>query len=296
MQSGDQNDSDEVQAGRVRKTGKTSHCGVFSERKKEPEKAKRQGGKFFCIICDSGFTRAEGVNYHFAGCARKYGNPNANHWYDHPSCASRRPRERRDEAAGPSHRAEEPPTKRLKMVLRSTSSSGAVGTTQTRPAAQGDALPNRARASRPKTSKSEPQAKSSTRGTKPLPKSTQTAPRLLRTKPAQRQPGPRPNESRKEKTKSKETSSTARQASADKFHLDESRPPLFKLPAIFHDMVVNAWTKTPLEDTLETLSKKQIHIATMCSGTESPLLALDIIKEGKHVPCLLGLAFPNALS
>lgn len=259
-------------------------------------KAKRTGGDFFCIICGSGFTRAEGVNYHFAGCARRYGNPNANHWYDHPSCASRRPQERRDEAAGPSHRAEEPPTKRLKMVLRSTSSRGAVGTTQARPAAQGDALPNRPRTSRAKTSRSEPRAKSSTRGTKPLPKSTQTAPKLVRTKRAQGQPGTGPNESEKEKAKSKETSSTARPASADKFHLDESRPPLFKLPAIFHDMVVNAWTKTPLEDTLETLSKKQIHIATMCSGTESPLLALDIIKEGKHAPRLLGMTFSNGLS
>ena len=284
MQSGNQSDSDELLASRVRKTGKTAYCGVFSERIKEPVKATREGGKFFCIICGSNFTRAEGVNYHFAGCARRYGNPNANRWYDHPSCASRRPREGRDEAAGPSHRAEEPPTKRIKMVLRSTSSKEVVGMTQAKPAARGDDPPNTSHASRPKTGTSKPQAKSSTGGTKPSTRSTQTGSKLLRTEPAISQPGPKPSGSEKEKSVSKEKSGTAKQASTDKFHLDESHPPLFKLPAIFHDMVLNAWNKTPLKDAMEGLSKKQIHIATMCSGTESPLLALDIIKEGKHAP------------
>ena len=44
---------------------------------------------FVCPICDSSFTCAEGVNYHFPGCVEKYGNPQGHSWSDHPSCSSK---------------------------------------------------------------------------------------------------------------------------------------------------------------------------------------------------------------
>ena len=66
--------------------GKTEYCGVSSERIMTPKKARRNKGEFFCIICDSSFTRRASVNYHFPSCVRKYGNPLGNSWNDHASC------------------------------------------------------------------------------------------------------------------------------------------------------------------------------------------------------------------
>lgn len=71
---------------RERKSGKTEYCGVSSERIMTPKKAARGKGEFICIICDSRFSRRVGVNYHFPGCVRKYGNPLGNSWDDHGSC------------------------------------------------------------------------------------------------------------------------------------------------------------------------------------------------------------------
>lgn len=36
-----------------------------------------------------------------------------------------------------------------------------------------------------------------------------------------------------------------------------------------------------LEEPLNYLGRKSIRVATMCSGTESPLLALDLISQGE---------------
>ena len=51
---------------------------------------------FFCPICDSSFTCAEGVNYHFLGCVEKYGNPQGRSWSDHPQ-RRKGPLQRNDE-------------------------------------------------------------------------------------------------------------------------------------------------------------------------------------------------------
>lgn len=87
---------------RLRKVGKTRYCGLVSERIKTPKTATRSKGDYLCIICGSRFTRAESVNYHFPACVEKYGNPQGNHWNDHPSCASRGTR-RSDAAPGPAN-------------------------------------------------------------------------------------------------------------------------------------------------------------------------------------------------
>ncbi len=65
-----------------------------------------------------------------------------------------------------------------------------------------------------------------------------------------------------------------------KFQLAVDVPPLSDMSAIFLDMVSIAWDAIGLKDALRCLSEKQINIATMCSGTESPLLALAEIQKG----------------
>ncbi|KAF6227596.1 hypothetical protein HO173_012125 [Letharia columbiana] len=89
---------------RVRKSGDTEYCGIPSERIRTPEPAARSTGDYFCIICRSRFTRAEGVNYHFGSCVRRFGNPYGNRWNDHPSCAPKGTRTN-DVATGPSNSA-----------------------------------------------------------------------------------------------------------------------------------------------------------------------------------------------
>ena len=79
----------------------TEYCGKVSPRIKTPRKAARNNGDYVCIICQSRFTRFATVNFHFPGCVEKYGNPNGNHWNDHPSCAGKgfRPNRVRDSPA-----------------------------------------------------------------------------------------------------------------------------------------------------------------------------------------------------
>ncbi len=62
-------------------------------------------------------------------------------------------------------------------------------------------------------------------------------------------------------------------------------PPIHKIGEIFDDMVHNAKELTSLDAAIEqlTVSSKgrKLRVATMCSGTESPLLALDLMASGK---------------
>lgn len=275
------NDSDPAYAGRVRRVGRTVFCGVSTPRTEEPKKASRKKGEFSCIICDSRFTRVEGVNYHFPGCVQRYGNPQGNCWNDHPSCAFKKTGEQ-DVAAAAIPRSPSPEKKRLKITLRMPKSSevSQVGPVSTA---------SRATRSRPALTTSETQPKASIRETKSLSISTDNPPKRLPTrastnqaKPAEKQRASNPNDNRTQETRSKEAAGVARQTNVGKYHLAASHPPLFKLPAIFHDMVTNAWNKTPMKEAMDWLSTRQINIATMCSGTESPLLALGIIQEGKH--------------
>lgn len=64
--------------------------------------------------------------------------------------------------------------------------------------------------------------------------------------------------------------------------LDEYLSPPSNLNDIFHDMVNNAWSKIALPEAMRFLSDKEVNVATMCSGTESPLLALGKIQNGEY--------------
>ncbi|KAI0629383.1 hypothetical protein C8Q77DRAFT_1161547 [Trametes polyzona] len=53
-------------------------------------------------------------------------------------------------------------------------------------------------------------------------------------------------------------------------------PPIFRIPAIFSDLV----SRIPqIKDVAEHLKGRKMRVATMCSGTESPLLALNLIQR-----------------
>ena len=54
------------------------------------------------------------------------------------------------------------------------------------------------------------------------------------------------------------------------------RPPIHEIPAIFSDLV----SRIPqIKEVAEHLKGRKMRVATMCSGTESPLLALNLIQR-----------------
>ena len=58
-------------------------------------------------------------------------------------------------------------------------------------------------------------------------------------------------------------------------------PPISEIGEIFDDMTEKAWGQLGLQEATRTLAGRTINVATMCSGTESPLLALDLTNECK---------------
>lgn len=353
----------------MRKCGPTVHCGVFSPRKGEPKAAKRGTGDFYCIICDSRFTRIEGVNYHFPICAQEYGNPHSNRWNDHESCASKKA-PKNAPAADPSTHAQPSVAKKQVVQKESSGPSSANpsggdetvrsqltpqlsalptrpretrlsqqhdGTAHTQPASQLGDLPTRRRAARSRATNDEvadtppvlypgdfptgpraPRPRAKNDGTvQTQPASRPAAPpptglRVTRSQATQRTaeirpdsevvtdaqppskhstPTPTPSKhsapersaAQPKPTQAKRrTQNRTKAARGFSTHLDESLPPLADLHDIFKDMVSNAKEKIHLAQAMKVLSHKQIRVATMCSGTESPLLALDMIQNGKR--------------
>lgn len=64
-------------------------------------------------------------------------------------------------------------------------------------------------------------------------------------------------------------------------YLDESLPPMDSLEAIFQDLVAKAMS-LGFADVLQRLGDRPLRVATVCSGTESPLLALEMIMQGMY--------------
>ncbi|KAI8447819.1 hypothetical protein BY996DRAFT_4592428 [Phakopsora pachyrhizi] len=78
------------------------------------------------------------------------------------------------------------------------------------------------------------------------------------------------------KTKSK-TFKIGGPSKRDKETIDESKlAPISDIPDMFLDMVKNCHQ---FEETVDKLNGRQLKVATMCSGTESPLLALGLISK-----------------
>lgn len=63
-------------------------------------------------------------------------------------------------------------------------------------------------------------------------------------------------------------------------YLANDLPPLFELEEIFADMASKA-QRLGFASVLDALNGRPLRVATMCSGTEAPLLALEMIQSGK---------------
>lgn len=63
-----------------------------------------------------------------------------------------------------------------------------------------------------------------------------------------------------------------------RFHIDEDSPPLSNLNDIYADLVRRG-LELGLEEFLASLGNGTFVVATMCSGTESPILALQMIDD-----------------
>lgn len=104
---------------------------------------------------------------------------------------------------------------------------------------------------------------------------------------AQRQPAPGVQQSSRPKpavSKIGQTQSPTRMLSLlirgkdDAKGLDRGLPPLSRIEDIFEDMTTKA-KSLGLNTALEHLASRPLRVATMCSGTESPLLALHMISD-----------------
>lgn len=77
--------------------------------------------------------------------------------------------------------------------------------------------------------------------------------------------------------------------------LRRSLPPLFEISDIFDDLTRNA-LELGLDKALKRLHRRPLRVATMCSGTESPLLALDMIRESLKGSSKLGIEIEHLFS
>lgn len=73
-------------------------------------------------------------------------------------------------------------------------------------------------------------------------------------------------------------------------YLANNLPPLHTLREIFADMASKAM-EIGLEQVLIRLGSRPLRVATMCSGTEAPLLALELIQKGKCRQCSISFFF-----
>ncbi len=60
-------------------------------------------------------------------------------------------------------------------------------------------------------------------------------------------------------------------------------PPLHRLEDIFDDLTTKA-VKLGLDKVVEHLQGRKLKVVTMCSGTESPMLALGLIRDSEDIP------------
>ena len=72
-----------------------------------------------------------------------------------------------------------------------------------------------------------------------------------------------------------------------------SLPPIHDIPAMFSDLVSRV---PPLKGVAEHVQGRKLRVATMCSGTESPLLALEMICQSIKDHYGVGLEFDHVFS
>ena len=64
--------------------------------------------------------------------------------------------------------------------------------------------------------------------------------------------------------------------------LDLSLPPISNIANIFDDLASKAHVNG-IDEFLEHIGSRELRVATMCSGTESPLLALEMLADSMYV-------------
>ena len=69
-----------------------------------------------------------------------------------------------------------------------------------------------------------------------------------------------------------------------KLGVDLSLPPLHRIEDIFDDLTANA-VGQGLSAVLDHLNGRKLKVATMCPGTESPMLALGLISDSEPALC-----------
>ena len=82
---------------------------------------------------------------------------------------------------------------------------------------------------------------------------------------------------------------------AFKTGVHEEYPPMHEINDIFDDMTAKG-IKLGLRDAVEYLGTNKLKVATMCSGTESPLLALELISESLRKDFGLALELEHLFS
>ncbi|CAJ2509459.1 Uu.00g144850.m01.CDS01 [Anthostomella pinea] len=89
---------------------------------------------------------------------------------------------------------------------------------------------------------------------------------------------PRSIKPRSTKPRSTEPRSTKSSSAANGKGIDFNLPPIDSIEGAFADMATTA-LNLGLDEVLEELADRQIEVGTMCSGTESPLLAFDLLSK-----------------
>lgn len=64
--------------------------------------------------------------------------------------------------------------------------------------------------------------------------------------------------------------------------IDANLPPISDVREIFEDITQKAVNMAQFSAFIERLGARPLNVATMCSGTESPLLALRLIRDGQY--------------
>lgn len=62
-------------------------------------------------------------------------------------------------------------------------------------------------------------------------------------------------------------------------YLRADLPPIYSLEEIFEDLIARA-LRLGFAKVLKQLGGRPLRVATVCSGTESPLLALEMVQKG----------------
>jgi hypothetical protein len=78
-----------------------------------------------------------------------------------------------------------------------------------------------------------------------------------------------------------------------KIGINEDLKPICKINDIFSDIVDRA-RELGFEDVINHLQGRKLKVATMCSGTESPLLAMQLVSKSRlaHLK-LIGIGLSN---